>query len=569
MKKIITLAIINIFCNLSIKAQCYQLVWSDEFDGSTLDLSKWTAEMPNASPGNAELQQYTDRSQNIQVAAGTLKIIALQESFLGYNYTSGRINSKNQGDWLYGKMEARIKLPTAVGMWPAFWMLPTDNVYGIWPKSGEMDIMELIGIQPNITYGTIHTNNGNNVQTFGTWHTLPTGIFSDDFHVFSMEWAPNRVKIYLDGILYFDKTNVDLAPYPWVFDKRFHLILNLAVGGSWGGNPTAATSFPQIMTVDYVRVYQKTNQIAVTGKLLVEPNATNVIYSVPNVAGTTYQWSVSGAGNVIVSGQNTNQILVNFLNTNGIVSVDLTDNCSQSATAVANISVSANLWSNYNFEQNYNFWETRPAYNAAVDFNIMNANAAEGIKSACVQVNTAGANPWDYQLSRTNLNLLGGTNYTLSFKAKSDANKTIPISFIRSDNYATIAGRTINLTTYWQSFSMTFTPTTTVANAMFNLDIAAAIGNFCFDDFMFARTQNLGFENADSESLELSVLPNPTKNSVKIDLKNRELKTQLFDLQGRLIFENETAPAEIDLSNFQNGVYILKIGYDSIKIIKN
>jgi Glycosyl hydrolases family 16/Carbohydrate binding domain/PKD-like domain/Secretion system C-terminal sorting domain len=442
-------------------------------------------------------------------------------------------------------------------------------VYGIWPKSGEMDIMELIGIQPNVTYGTIHTNNGANVQSFGTWFTLPTGIFSDDFHVFSMEWAPNRVKIYLDGILYFEKTNVDLAPYPWVFDKRFHLILNLAVGGSWGGNPNGTTTFPQNMIVDYVRVYQKTNQIAISGKLLVEPNETNVIYAVPNVIGTNYLWSISGSGNTIISGQNTNQIVVNFANTSGEISVLMTDNCLQSATAVANITVSANMWTNFNFEQNYNFWETRPAYNASVDFNIITTNVAEGTKSACVQVNNVGANPWDYQLSRTNLNLLSGTNYTLSFKAKADANKSIPISFIRSDNFVTIATRTINLTTNWQSFSMSFTPTVTVANAMFNLDVAAAVGNYCFDDFLFARTQNLGNEESDLENLVLSILPNPTKNRVTIDLKNRNLKTQLFDLQGRLIFENETVPEDIDLSNFQNGVYILKIGFGITRILKN
>jgi beta-glucanase (GH16 family) len=568
MKKTITFLIIYIIGFQYLAAQCYQLVWADEFNGTALDLTKWTVELPNTSPGNAELQQYTDRPQNIQVGAGSLKIIALQESFMGFNYTSGRINTKYQGDWLYGKMEARIKLPTAVGMWPAFWMLPTDNVYGIWPKSGEMDIMELIGIQPNVTYGTIHTHNGNNVQTFGTWYTLPSGIFSDSFHNFSMEWEPNRVKIFLDGILYFDKTNMDLAPYPWVFDQRFHLILNLAVGGSWGGNPTASTIFPQTMEVDYVRVYQKTNQIAITGKLLVEPNATNQIYSVPSVPGTTYFWSVTGSGNTIISGQNSNQIVVNFANTSGIVSVLMTDTCMQSATAVANITVTPNLWSNFNFEQNYMYWDTRPAYNPAVDFNIATTNVAEGLKAACVQVNTAGANPWDIQLSKTNLNLTNGTNYTLSFKAKADANKTIPVSFIRSDNYATIAGRTINLTTNWQTYSMNFTPTLTVANAMFNLDVAGSTGTYCFDDFLFARTQNLATAAIESEDFEVSVFPNPTKNWISIQLNNRDLKIQIFDLQGRIVFENETVPENINVTNFQNGIYILKIGKSVTKIIK-
>ena len=134
-----------------INAQCEKLVWSDEFNGTSLDLTKWTPIVGEggAVSGNAELQYYTDRSQNIQVSSGTLKIIALSESYGGNNYTSARMQTKNLGDWLYGRFEARIKLPVAQGMWPAFWLLPTDNTYGIWPRSGEMDIMELIGREPS------------------------------------------------------------------------------------------------------------------------------------------------------------------------------------------------------------------------------------------------------------------------------------------------------------------------------------------------------------------------------------------------------------------------------------
>lgn len=566
-KILIFLVYISVF--QFVTAQCYQLVWSDEFSGSGLDLTKWNTEIGDGfTTWNSELQIYTAHPQNIEVSGGTLKIKALLENYLGFNYTSARLNSKNKGDWLYGRFESRIKLPTAVGMWPAFWMLPTDSEYGTWPKSGEMDIMELIGIEPNKTYGTIHTNNGNADQSFGANYALQSGTFSDDFHVFSMQWSPNEVKIYVDNILYFTKTNMAISPYPWVFDKRFHLLLNLAVGGTWGGAPNGSTAFPQTMEVDYVRVYQLLDQVAINGNRLVEPFANGSVYAVPNIVGTTYIWSVSGVGNTIVSGQNSSQIVVNWGNTSGTVSVLLNNSCPSSATAVANVMVSANTWSNPNFEQNYNFWETRPLYSSVADFNISTTNIAEGAKSACVQVNTVGANPWDIQLSRVNLNLQAGVNYTLKFKAKADANRSIPIAFIRSDNYAGIANKTINLTVNWQTFSLVFTPSVT-ANAMFNLDLAAAIGTYCFDDFVFAKTQNLGLniEPLGDEN-DIVLYPNPTQNIVNIETKNRDITTFLFDLQGRKIANFNSVPEILNMNEMQNGIYFLKIGRQIIKVLK-
>jgi beta-glucanase (GH16 family) len=471
---------------------CYQLVWADEFNGSALDLTKWTPIVGEggAVSGNAELQYYTNRSQNIEVSKGALKIIALQETYGGNAYTSARMQSKNLGDWLYGRMEARIKLPVAQGMWPAFWMLPTENAYGVWPKSGEIDIMELIGREPSHIYGTIHSHDNGMVKTFSSVYNLPSGTFGDDFHVFSVEWSPTEIKFYVDNNLYATKNSTTISPYPWVFDKRFYLLLNLAIGGPWAGAPDGTTSFPQQMEVDYVRVYQKLDNIGIVGNILVEPATHGVTYSEPAISGTTYLWTVSGSGSSLVSGQNTNQITVNWGNTSGTVSVLMNDGCVPSATIATPVTVSANLWSNPNFEQDYVAWDTRPAYSATVDFNIATTLVAEGTKSACVQVNTVGANPWNTQLSRTNLDLIGGTAYSLTFKAKADANRTIPIAFIRSSDFSGITYQSINLTTAWQTYSLNFTPTTTV-NAMFNADLAAQLGTYCFDDFVFARSSVL------------------------------------------------------------------------------
>jgi hypothetical protein len=242
--------------------------------------------------------------------------------------------------------------------------------------------------------------------------------------------------------------------------------------------------------VDYVRVYQNISNVAILGKNLVEPNTAASQYTVPNLTNTTYQWSVSGVGNTIISGQGTTQIGVNWGTNNGTVSVLMNDGCVPSATVSLPVKVSANLWENYGFEQDYVSWDTRPAYSSAVSFNVSTTDYTEGSKSACVQTNTVGTNPWDIQLSRTNLNLIGGTNYTLRFKAKANANRTIPVSFIRSSNYSNVANTNINLTTNWQQFSMFFTPTSN-ENVLFNIDVAAQLGTNCFDDFIFAKTSVL------------------------------------------------------------------------------
>jgi beta-glucanase (GH16 family) len=557
------------------QSSCYQLVWADEFSGTSLDLTKWTQIVGagGAVSGNAELQYYTDRSQNTQVSGGTLRIIALQESYGGNAYTSARMQTKNQGDWLYGKMEARIKLPVGKGMWPAFWMLPTENIYGIWPRSGEMDIMELIGRLPADTYATIHYGDDGVDHGFGTHATLPSGTFGDDFHVFSMEWSPNEIKIFLDGVVYFTATPTNIAsPNIWRFDKRFYILLNLAIGGPWSLAPDATTTFPQTMEVDYVRVYQKIADMEVKGVTLTEPNTNSVTYFVPLLSGVTYQWLVSGAGNTIASGQNTNQITVNWGSTSGVVSVLVHDGCAADAGLNLNVTVSPNLWTNYGFEQNYVSWDTRPAYSSNLSFGIATTGAAEGSKAACVDVlnNVTPAAPWNMQLSRTNLSLTAGTSYTLRFKAKSDAARPISASFITS-TFSTIGSsyRYITLTTGWQQYSITFTPSSSVTGAMFNVDLARELGTYCFDDFVFARTTLLPVISLENQSDICTIYPNPVQNgNFKVHLMLQEMQSVnvlVFNSLGQKVWFDTTVPQvgnieiPVQLPQVAKGFYMVEI----------
>ncbi|MFC2085875.1 family 16 glycosylhydrolase [Bacteroidota bacterium] len=241
----------------------WTLVWNDEFGGSAIDATKWSHQV-TGNPANNELQYYTDRVLNSRTKDGSLVIEAHAESYTGPDgtreYTSARLHSQNKGDWKYGRFEIRAKLPKGQGMWPAIWMMPTDSEYGGWAASGEIDIMELLGHEPKRVYGTLHygASYPNNTQS-GTSTTLPSGSFADSFHVFSIIWDEGRIQWLVDGTPYATQTSwsTNGHDFPAPFDKKFYMILNVAVGGDWPGSPDETTLFPSRMEVDYVRVYEK------------------------------------------------------------------------------------------------------------------------------------------------------------------------------------------------------------------------------------------------------------------------------------------------------------------------
>lgn len=236
----------------------YTKIWSDEFDKANVDLTKWGYEVNGDGGGNNELQYYTALPTNSFILDGKLIIKAIHENYQNKEYTSARLRSKDKGDWLYGRIEVRAKVPTGLGTWPAIWMLPTVDTYGSWPKSGEIDIMEHVGYNPNIVHGSVHTFAYNHTINTQKTATLPVPTATTDFHIYAIEWFEDHIDFYIDKNKYFTFNNENNGwPY-WPFDKRFHLILNLAVGGNWGGaqgvNPN---DFPAQMEVDYVRVYKK------------------------------------------------------------------------------------------------------------------------------------------------------------------------------------------------------------------------------------------------------------------------------------------------------------------------
>jgi beta-glucanase (GH16 family) len=245
----------------------WSLAWSDEFNGpngSPVDSTKWSFDIGGGGWGNNELETYTNRTTNAVLQDGALVIRALKETFTGpdnitRNYTSARLLTRNKFTQTFGRFEARIKVPFGQGIWPAFWMLGDDIGTAGWPNCGEIDIMENIGREPSTVHGTLHGPGYSAANGVSASYALPPSQkFSDDYHTFAVEWEPNVIRFYVDGLLYKTRTPADLPPgKAWVFNHPFFLILNVAVGGNWPGNPDATTVFPQLMKVDYVRVYQR------------------------------------------------------------------------------------------------------------------------------------------------------------------------------------------------------------------------------------------------------------------------------------------------------------------------
>ena len=233
------------------------ITMQDEFDieGAPND-SIWGYDIGTGTNGwgNNELQYYTDRPSNVEVKDGMLKITAVKEAYEGAAYTSARLLTKGKFDQKYGRFEARIKLPWGQGMWPAFWLLGADFDTSGWPNCGEIDIMENRGAEPTTISGTVHGPGYAAGNSVGKEFSLTDDRFDTGFHVFGIEWGEEYVNYYVDDVLYNQITPKDVSG-EWVFDQPFFIILNLAVGGNYGGPPNDATVFPQEMLVDYVRVY--------------------------------------------------------------------------------------------------------------------------------------------------------------------------------------------------------------------------------------------------------------------------------------------------------------------------
>lgn len=241
----------------------WKLVWSDEFNGSSIDTNHWKFETGNHNGwGNNELEFYTGRPDNAYVSNGVLHVVARREGTNGYAYTSARMKSEGLFSQKYGRFEFRAKFPQGKGYWPALWLMPHHSTYGGWPSCGEIDIVENRGDYPAVVQGTIHYagRDGGHLQSTDLY-TFAPGNGAGNFHTYLLEWTTNSISWYVDNQLYETQTNWSTsgAPYPAPFDQPFYIIMNLAVGGIYDGDPDTNTVFPGEMQVDYIRIYDNTD----------------------------------------------------------------------------------------------------------------------------------------------------------------------------------------------------------------------------------------------------------------------------------------------------------------------
>ena len=242
----------------------WNIVWQDEFDKDSLDLTKWSREIGGHGWGNNELQFYTDSDSNSYVENGNLILKAqVVPQGIGSSrglryYSSARLRTYGKGDWKYGRIEVKAKVASGQGIWPAIWMLPTDWLFGGWPSSGEIDIMEHVGYDLGVVHGSVHTEAYNHKINTQRSSARKIANVDTEFHVYSIIWDKDKISFFIDDVQYFLFENDQQGNYKtWPFDQRFHLLINIAVGGDWPGNPDNSTNFPRKMLVDYVRVYEK------------------------------------------------------------------------------------------------------------------------------------------------------------------------------------------------------------------------------------------------------------------------------------------------------------------------
>lgn len=385
--------------------QGFQLKWSDEFNGTALNREDWNVELHEPGWVNSEWQAYVDSTDNIKVQDGKLLIqpVKTKNEDGTYSYTSGRVNTQGKHDFKYGYFECRAKVPIGKGYLPAFWMMPTDeNLYGQWPKCGEIDIMEVMGQETNKAYGTIHYGEPHD-QSQGTYSVAAANNFADNYHTYAVDWEPGKITWYVDGIKYHEesdwfsaKSGQGTVAYPAPFDQPFYMILNLAVGGSWVGYPDDSTTYDdQQFAIDYVKVYQKDSYDE-----NVEKPIKNVVLRDPDATG-------------------------NYINNGGFsVAEDLTD------------------------DTNWKFLTTQDGEGSAE------------IKENQIVISTTKAGNADYsiQLVQPNVPLQKGGKYKVTFEAYADEARTMIADISGPDHNYTryLSDTTVDLGTEKKTYTLAF-----------------------------------------------------------------------------------------------------------------
>lgn len=584
------------------QAQCskeYELVWSDEFNESEIDSTKWGFERGDGSAygingwGNKELQYY--REENTSISDGALQIKIDQEtipdddwSTKDLDYTSAKLTTENLYAAEYGKVEASIKMPTGVGFWTAFWMLGDNHRQVGWPKCGEIDIMEWVGQGPENIRGTIFYE--------GTWpdnHTygdygLPEGqSFIDEFHTYSVEWEPNEIRWYVDDNLYSTVKASDIEPKEWVFNHPFYIILNCAVGGTGGGNVINA-EWPQYMGVDYVRVYSLptlVDSLSISGKPSVFENSQNVKYNTIYLPESTYQWSVPDDAQII-SGQNTNSIQVDFGINPGYVKVVCENACTKLSDSIWVSLIKDGCEVVYDDVDSIRYVNYTATGTLTTEVENPQKDTINGSEKSLKYVRSE-EETWDV-LSITDVAIENAVLYENSEKflfmdvftdAPIDTKISIQLEQSGLNDASYPQGRRSSFTAYtirqngWQTLKFTFEQIISSQTKADQIDYLAVLidpGDTSSNTYYLDNLRRIN--NDDDCDLPLSnkgvsinervnVYPVPSENLVSVDAPWRIKSFKLVDENGQVVL-HEYGKRTLNISGLPSGIFTLQLVFD-------
>ncbi|OHX66195.1 family 16 glycosylhydrolase [Flammeovirga pacifica] len=578
------------------QSDCYELVWSDEFDvNGAPDPNKWGYDIGGDGWGNNEDQYYTDKLTNAQVIDGKLVITARKENYGGKAYTSARLISKGKGDWLYGKVVVRAKLPSGQGTWPAIWMLPTDWEYGGWPASGEIDIMEHVGYDPNVVHGTVHTEAYNHMNNTQRGEKVTIDDATSAYHDYVLEWNEDGLQVGYDDQMYF--TFPKRGTYKeWPFDKRFHLLLNIAIGGFWGGagGPTDDTALPAKMEVEYVRVYQKkVGEISLDGASIIEKN-TKYTYLLKGMDGNV-TWTVP-EGITILSGQGTSTIEVEIAENaeTGEIKAEVEGNCqTYQATKEVKVVVGKPQGESINFpailDENIQWFKSE---NFSSQFEIKK----EGENSVLVKfdIEDPSTNPYiEYHFDNI-YDFTEHNNFSINIKNAEgkepdalrvellDGNgNTLSNDFVRW--YSSNLNTDCNLWRYTHTFTSAPSQVAGIrVYVNYGIFSSAKVGGLVIEDVVFSTSEmqeesmtNNGdcggldtiITSLSPDKKEVNIYPNPISNGQKL-IVGEAVELQFFNLLGRKVLEGYSTNGEFLIKDLERGHYILTLKSENNRVYK-
>ncbi len=552
---------------------CNNLLWNDEFDYSGApDTKKWGYDLGGGGWGNNELQTYTNSRDNSWVEDGKLFIKAIKKN---NSWSSARLVTKGKGDWLYGRIEVRAKVPAGTGIWSAIWMLPTDWEYGGWPKSGEIDIMEHVGYDVNRIYGTVHTESLNHSLGTQQGSNILVQTAYDEFHNYAVEWDKEKIKIFVDGNLYFTFNNRHTTYKEWPFDKREHLLLNIAIGGSWGGAQGIDPNISEaIMEIEHVRVYElKPEKPEVTGSGIIVPGQ-EVIFSTQNDDRYSFNW-IFPEDVQIVNGSGTNEIKVKWGNSGGSVKVEMLSPCDTLISDPFEVKTISgnNTFVIHNFDNEEIEWKAVSSLKNTINL-IQDENDAVRVN---FDVNNTTANPSIEYAFSSPINFKEYCKMVVSIKTEEGTSPSnIRIDLI-DENGLSDQGNLFKIDNPVKSGNFeVYAHIFGKGNSSFNIEKVLKIKIYFNygvygekgSGFFIFNPIEMKIPSASSKRLtqnNLIIFPNPVYDFLNLENTDGKMLT-IYDSMGKLVFKKELkqrGTEKLNVSFLKRGMYYLRISNDN------